>query len=457
MPSASLTDQTDGDGVVSTDDTVRVTAAVTDDDQIDTVEAAASSFDPKSGSPITLTDGGPGASGSDTYGAEFTVGSSLSDGSQSVDVTVTDENQDQRTETTGTLTVDTQDPSISSVSLSSFGIPGVADVGDTIRVTAKDVSGTGSSITEVKVKDTDNPFADGEITLSDTGPGVSSNDTDYSKEFSLSPSDLQGLSGSQTLTVTVTDEAGHTTTKNSSPLTVPPATGNLVSYWKLDSNNVKDYVGSNDGAVNEDEPGNVSFTTLNATNTTAAKFDHDSSGDDNGYIDCGSDQSLDVDNTFTISAYFKPTEVSQGGGSDDEGIVSRDVEAIDRIWSLRVNGGTETVKFLVDSKNNGFQQAEVQTSVNENDTYHAVGRFDHGKLYLSVYRVHDDGDVDSVGTGDKEFGSNVDANKNHNVPLRIGFYYTDDERAMEGMIDEVKYFDTALTDSEIQDLHMITE
>jgi hypothetical protein len=108
ISSVSLTDQADEDGDVDPGDTVRITATVTDDNQIENVEAEAStagSFDLDS-TPVTLTDGGPGASTSDdTFGAEFNVGDNPDTGDQSVTVTVTDEAGNTKDQESNSLTV----------------------------------------------------------------------------------------------------------------------------------------------------------------------------------------------------------------------------------------------------------------------------------------------------------------------------------------------------------------
>ncbi|MDR9382315.1 MAG: lectin-like protein, partial [Natronomonas sp.] len=81
--------RTSGGGVVTTNDTIEVSATVTDVSSIQSVTASAIAFD---AGTVRLADDGPNSSAADdVYSATFTVGPDPSEQSQSVTVTATDE------------------------------------------------------------------------------------------------------------------------------------------------------------------------------------------------------------------------------------------------------------------------------------------------------------------------------------------------------------------------------
>ena len=76
-----------GGGVVTTGDTIEVSATVTDASSIQSVTASAIAFD---AGTVTLSDDGPNSTAADVYSARFTVGANSSEGDQLVTVTATD-------------------------------------------------------------------------------------------------------------------------------------------------------------------------------------------------------------------------------------------------------------------------------------------------------------------------------------------------------------------------------
>ncbi|ELZ95166.1 hypothetical protein C440_08817 [Haloferax mucosum ATCC BAA-1512] len=127
----TVTDATNGDGVVADTDSITVSATVTDTVTISSITANLSAFG--AGSAVSLTDG----NGDDTYDATVTVDDATADpdGDHSVELTATDEKSKISTATTPTLTLDTTAPSVAEATLSDDGDRLVTD-GDSVTVSA---------------------------------------------------------------------------------------------------------------------------------------------------------------------------------------------------------------------------------------------------------------------------------------------------------------------------------
>jgi FlaG/FlaF family flagellin (archaellin) len=105
--STSLTDSEDGNGIVTSGDSVNVSVTVSDATAgVDTVTADASAFD---AGTVTLT----GGNGDGVYNTTFTVGQNPVEGDQTVTVTAVDTAGNAGSTTTGVIEVDTTAPTIS--------------------------------------------------------------------------------------------------------------------------------------------------------------------------------------------------------------------------------------------------------------------------------------------------------------------------------------------------------
>jgi len=129
ISSTSITDETDGNGVVKDGDTVRVSAEVSDSDGVSSVTADASAFGGPSSLPLTNTGG-------NTYEETFTVdgANANSDGSYPITVTAEDNSGNSNSAGTNTLTLDTTAPSVTSASITASPIS-ESDTGTSQTVT----------------------------------------------------------------------------------------------------------------------------------------------------------------------------------------------------------------------------------------------------------------------------------------------------------------------------------
>jgi len=199
----SLTDDTDGNGLVANGDSLLITATVTDANGVASVETDASAFD---AGTVTLSDDGPNsAAGDDRYSATVSVGASPTEGDQSVSISATDAagNGGSQAVASGTVTVDTTAPAVSSVTLTDdTDGNGVVIDGEKLLITATvtDANGVASVETDASA------FDAGTVTLSDDGPNSAAGDDRYSATVTVGASPTEG---DQSVSVNATDTVGN--------------------------------------------------------------------------------------------------------------------------------------------------------------------------------------------------------------------------------------------------------
>ena len=219
----TVTDNTDGDGTLAAGEEVQIKADVTDVTDVDTVIADASAFD--AGHQVDLShDTGT------TYKESVTVGQNPSQGTQSVTVTATDTKDNEASVTGGQLTVDTNPPDITGVTISDDDGNDVLADGDDLTIEAEVTDATTVDTVTADVS----AFDEGEISLSST-----QGDT-YSKTITLDGSLEEGA---QSVTVSATDDLGNGggQDSNSNELTVdttPPSITSVTITDATDSNGI---------------------------------------------------------------------------------------------------------------------------------------------------------------------------------------------------------------------------
>jgi len=212
VSNVQIDDDTDANGVVADGDTVLVTATVTDRPNIASVEANTGAFD---AGTVTLNDDGPNsATNNDQYSATVPVGSSATDGDQSVTVNATDDagTGGSQNVASGTLTVDTTPPSISDVTLvDDTNDDGIVGEGDSVLITARVTDRSQSAITSVTADASAFDAGSDTVTLNDDGPNSTAGNDFYSQTITVGP---EAAEGDQSVTVNATDDAGNGGTQN---------------------------------------------------------------------------------------------------------------------------------------------------------------------------------------------------------------------------------------------------
>ena len=266
----AITDDTDGDGIVTDGDAVQVTATVTDANGVASVTADASAFGAGS---VSLADDGPNSgSGDDQYSATFTVGSSPGDGTRSVTVSATDEagNGGAQAVQSGTLVVDTTAPS--ALSIDAPTAETFRQSGESVDVTYSYTDANPDSVTIILADGSGNR---GTYTIDDTD--YAGDDTGKTVTFDLASPDSTDGSGlvdgaTYDITVSATDAVGQSTSTTGA---------NLVT--------IDDTPPTLDGASRVDD------TTINVTVSDATTgLDTTSIEKADFYVDVGSIASIDT-------------------------------------------------------------------------------------------------------------------------------------------------------------------
>ena len=213
---------------------------------------------------------------------------------------------------------------------------------------------------------------------------------------------------------------------------VKASTG-LVGYWKLDDNTstatVIDYSGKNNNGVFYDS-GSATSTSLHSTTTAvvarAMVFDGV-----NDYVDVGNGASLRVTNAFTYSAWIKWSTTPTGYGG---------------IWWDQ-NGPTYNRILIVGSSKSLLAQYTVlgsaatpANSIPPNIWKHVVLTYNGSELVFWINGIKQTPTITS---------GSVPANSNNRL-IGVGFpdYYY-----FNGLIDEVRIYNRALSAEEIKQLY----
>jgi hypothetical protein len=196
----------------------------------------------------------------------------------------------------------------------------------------------------------------------------------------------------------------------------------LIAWYKLDGDANDSSAYNNDGSVH----GDPNWGTAGKINTAA---------DLNGvsdYIDCGNNVSLDITNAITLAAWVKTDDSNNGEdnpyvmkGNQTYGLKHRDSNEIevfiyDDAWYY--------ARYAVDSSFNGAW-------------HHLAGTYDGSQLKFYVDSVLET-TADHVGSI---------ATDTYNVNIGRNSQYTD--RLYEGLIDDVRIYDKALSQTEIDSIY----
>jgi len=203
---------------------------------------------------------------------------------------------------------------------------------------------------------------------------------------------------------------------------VAPGTESLVAYWAMDEGagtTAADSAGSNVGSIE----GAVSWVDGHAG--TAIELD----GGLTSYVNCGASPVFDITEAVTLSAWVNASAPAES----HRPIIGKG----DHTYMLR-HGSGETFDFFFHS-NGGWHQisAPVPDSLYLNAWNHVAGSFDGSQIRLYINGVlgasQDYAGAISLATHDVNIGRNSEVI----------------DRAYRGIIDEVRIYNSALTDAEV--------
>ncbi len=202
----------------------------------------------------------------------------------------------------------------------------------------------------------------------------------------------------------------------------PPA---LVGHWKLDDG---------EGAVAVDSSGNGLDGILIGDPQWAAglldgALDFDGDGD---YVDCGNNEVLNnLSDAITVSAWVNIRSVT----TTWMGIVMKGETA----WRLGVNGDTTGVHWGFTGGDRDWQQANSVTELPFNEWHHIAGTYDKSVGGI-VY-------IDGIADGNNPDPDGLSANE---MPLLLGENPEAPGRLFDGILDDVRIYDGAMTAEGIQ-------
>jgi len=226
-------------------------------------------------------------------------------------------------------------------------------------------------------------------------------------------------------------------------ITIRPALNlGLVGYWSMD-----------EGAGNKayDQSGNINAGTLTqmdpATDWVDGKLGKALDFDGvNDYVDMGDINALDGLTKITASAWIKTTKTTETHIVDKSGC---DGATNGGPFELLVNGFTAGKAVFAVYKSGGtpnFDYAESSTSVNDNNWYHVVGTYDGS--FIRIY-------VDGVERGSKAASGWTLSSSTGFV--QMGGYCNNNSYPWNGLIDEVRVYNRALSAGEITRLYQLTK
>jgi hypothetical protein len=205
-------------------------------------------------------------------------------------------------------------------------------------------------------------------------------------------------------------------------------TGRLVAWWKLDDGSGKTAADSSGFGRNGTLAGDVSW----ADGITGGALAFDGNGD---YVDMGKDPGFDITNQITVLAWIKVGAFDK----DWQTIVAKG----DRSWRLQRNQGENTLEFACSGLVvPGSDWGPIYGNINVNDGHwhHVTGVYDQEKIYLYI-----DGSLDASAAAPGTIRVNE-------APVYIGENSQMPNRFWNGMIDDVRIYNYALSAEEISEI-----
>jgi len=198
----------------------------------------------------------------------------------------------------------------------------------------------------------------------------------------------------------------------------------LVGYWKFDETS---------GTTAQDATGNGNDGTLNGDPQWVAgmlggALEFDGEGD---YVDIGNDPIFNITGQITVACWIKVSQFTDSWQAiftmgDDSWRLQRQTTTDNLCWACTGVTGTPGDWWLYGDVN-----------VNDGEWHHTAGVYDGSKYYLYV-----DGELDAF----KDTSGTMSISS---YPVMIGANAQQSGREFEGIIDDVRVYKRALTDTEI--------
>ncbi len=261
------------------------------------------------------------------------------------------------------------------------------------------------------------------VTEGDNQTFTISPDSGYKINNVLVDAASQGAISSYTFTNAILDHTIEATFDISNPNDA------LVGYWKFDDGS---------GTTTQDSSGNSNTATLvDGPIWTSGKINGAISYDGtDDYVDCGTNSSLNLTGSLTIIAWINPKSFGQNGWGRivDKGDTSAG-------YSFFVDEDVQSIAYVT----YGGEVANSNSNVISLDTWqHVAAVYNESSSSVTFY-------VDGQEAGSSSYSTSpLDSS---NDPLVIGIRGYDLNRAFDGIIDDVRVYNRALSAIEVLQLY----
>ncbi len=208
-------------------------------------------------------------------------------------------------------------------------------------------------------------------------------------------------------------------------------TGKLVGWWKMDET---------EGDIAADSSGNNNSGTLQGNAAwipTAGKIGGAIKLDGDGdFVELMPESNFDITRQITVAAWIRVNKFD----TQWQAIITKG----DNSWRIHRFNETDGIEFACSGTSvNDYGSIAGKMSVNDRQWHHIVGVYDGAKMYIYV-----DGKLDTARDSSGSINSTDD-------PVYIGENATYRERFFNGLIDDVRVYNYALSQDEIKALYEV--
>jgi hypothetical protein len=206
----------------------------------------------------------------------------------------------------------------------------------------------------------------------------------------------------------------------------PDVEGGLIGWWKLDDGTGTTAIDSSDNGNDGTLRGNPRWV----SGKLGGALDFDAVGD---YVDCGNSPMFNITDELTVSAWINMHSVR----GEWRTIVAKG----DSAWRISTNGATRGMHFGFTGAGRNWLRADSVTEIPLNEWHHVCGVYDRvngARIYINGVQEAVNPDTGGIDTNTHR----VYIGENAEAPGRL----------WDGLIDDVRVYNRALSQEEILDL-----
>ena len=201
----------------------------------------------------------------------------------------------------------------------------------------------------------------------------------------------------------------------------------LMVLWELDETG---------GTIAGDSSGNGYDGTLTTYTIPAWRLGRMSGAllfeDNGGYVHCGTGPDFDITTAITVTAWITVNDFTRNW----QAILTKG----DSAYRLHRNGSNNSLAFHCTRQGGGNLRANGTINVNDGAWYHAAGVYDGSQIYLYI---------DGIPDANQPASGAINTNA---FPVMLGENAESRKRVWDGLIDDARIYDQALSAAEISAL-----